>query len=234
MGRNCLNEVLKATPERLVEVFTDRGPGDALYDDLQQAGVRLIETSKKKLSQMVDSDSHQSFVAKVTPRAFVDGKAFLEEAREQSLVLMLDSIFDPQNLGAILRAAVCFGVDLVIYSKNRGTDLTPTVSKASAGASELIPICKVSNLAETQKAFQKAGYFSFAAEISDKAQSLYDTSFPDKTLIIMGSEGKGIQPLLSKKSDGHLYIPMLGNLDSLNVSQATAVFLSQYRREKGP
>jgi len=229
MGRNCLSEVLKARPERLKEVFTSHPEADALCDALACAGIPLVSTHKKKLSQIVDSESHQGFVAKVTPRPLVDLKEFLKIDRERSLILMLDSIFDPQNLGAILRAALCFGCDLVVYSKNRGTDLTPTVSKTSAGASELVPICKVSNLAEVQKAFQKAGYFAISAEISDKATSLYDFSFPEKTLLMMGSEGKGIQPLLSKKCDHHVYIPMLGNLDSLNVSQATAVLLNSYR-----
>lgn len=230
MGRNCLFETLKASPERLIEVYTSQKSGDALYDALIKEGIRLIDTPKKKLHHMVDSESHQSYVAKVKPRPLIEVKAFLREEKDASLVLMLDSIFDPQNLGAILRAAVCFGVDLVIYSKNRGADITPTVSKTSAGATELIPISKVSNLAETQKAFQKADYFAIGAEISDKAQSLYDFQFPEKTLLIMGSEGKGIQPLLSKKCDEHVYIPMLGNIDSLNVSQATAVLLSSYQR----
>lgn len=231
MGRNCLFEVLKASPERLIEVYTSQKSGDALYDALIKEGIRLIDTPKKKLNHMVDSESHQSYVAKVKPRPLIEVKDFLREEKDPSLVLMLDSIFDPQNLGAILRAAVCFGVDLVIYSKNRGADITPTVSKTSAGATELIPISKVSNLAETQKAFQKADYFAIGAEISDKSLSLYDFQFPEKTLLIMGSEGKGIQPLLSKKCDGHIYIPMLGNIDSLNVSQATAVLLSSYRRQ---
>ncbi|MDN3506699.1 MAG: 23S rRNA (guanosine(2251)-2'-O)-methyltransferase RlmB [Simkaniaceae bacterium] len=229
MGRNCLKEVLQAAPERLIEVCTCQKAGDALYDALSKAGIRLIDTPKKKLSHLVESDSHQNFVAKVKPRPLIEAKDFLQEEREKSLVLMLDSIFDPQNLGAILRAAVCFGVDLVIYSKNRGADITPTATKTSAGATELIPISKVSNLAETQKAFQKGGYFAIGAEISDKAQSLYDFTFPEKTLLIMGSEGKGIQPLLSKKCDGHVYIPMHGPIDSLNVSQATAVLLSYAR-----
>jgi len=231
MGRNCLFEILKASPERLIEVYTSQKSGDALYDALIKEGIRLIDTPKKKLNHLVDSESHQSYVAKVKPRPLIEVKDFLREEKDASLVLMLDSIFDPQNLGAILRAAVCFGVDLVIYSKNRGADITPTVSKTSAGATELIPISKVSNLAETQKAFQKADYFAIGAEISDKTQSLYDFQFPEKTLLIMGSEGKGIQPLLSKKCDGHIYIPMLGNIDSLNVSQATAVLLSSYRRQ---
>lgn len=231
MGRNCISEVLKANPERLIEVFTCQKPGgDELYTKLQKAGIKLIDRSKKQLEQMVESTSHQSYVAKVHKRANVDLKTFLKEEKSHSLVLMLDSIYDPQNLGAILRASECFGVDLVIFSKNRGADITPTVSKTSVGASELVRICPVSNLHDTLKILQKEGYWSVVADGSEKAQELNHFDFPEKTVLVMGSEGKGVQPLLKKCADFHVKIPMLGQIDSLNVSQATAVILSSYRQ----
>lgn len=232
MGRNCIAEVVKASPERIVEVYTCQKSGDdSLYPELLKNKIRVIERSKSQLSHMVDSDSHQSYVAAVKEKTQPTVKEFLEKSQNvtHSLVLMLDSIYDPQNLGAILRAAECFGVDLVLYSKNRGADITPTVTKTSAGASELVSICKVSNLAETMQAFQKAGYWAVAADVSEKSQSLYQLPYPEKALIIMGSEGEGVQPLLSKKCDFHVMIPMLGQIDSLNVAQATALMLNGYR-----
>ncbi len=232
MGRNSIKEVLKASPERIIEVYTCNRPGrDDLYTALQNAKIRLIDTPKNTLSKMVDSESHQSYVAAVTPRPLIEVRDFIDESQEKttSLVLMLDSIYDPQNLGAILRAAECFGVDLVIYSKNRGTDITAVTTKTSAGASELIPICKVSNLAETMRAFQQAGYWSVGADVGERSQSLYELKFPEKTLLLLGSEGAGLQPLLIKKCDFLVSIPMLGRIDSLNVSQATAVLLNSYR-----
>jgi len=229
MGKNCIGEVLKNSPTRILEVFTSQRPGaDPLYQELEKRNIPIRETSKKKLSQMVDSESHQSYVAKVRERPFIHVKDFLRDPKDKSIVLMLDSIFDPQNFGAILRAAECFGVDLVIYSKNRGADITPVVAKASVGASELVPISRVSNLAETMKAFQNEGYFALTADVGEKSQSLYDTNFPEKTLLIVGSEGKGVQPILLKKCDLLVSIPMMGKIDSLNVSQATAVFLNSY------
>lgn len=229
MGRNCITEVLKAAPERLVEVYTYQT--DELYHQLKACKIPIKKRSKKELSEMVSSDSHQSYVAaiKETNRPVI--KEFLNAPREKSLVLMLDSIFDPQNFGTLLRAAECFGVDLVIYSKNRGTDITPVVSKTSVGASELAPISKVSNLAETARTFQKAGYWVLAAAIGEKAQNLYDVQFPEKTLLIVGSEGAGIQPLLLKLCDVLITIPMCGQIDSLNVSQATAILLNAYRAQ---
>ena len=145
---------------------------------------------------------------------------------------MLDSIFDPQNFGSLLRSAECFGVDGVIWSKNRGCELTPVVSKASVGASELLPLLCVSNLAETMRKFKKNGFWIVTAEIGEEAKSLDSFDFPEKTLLIMGSEGKGVQKLLSKEADSKVYLPMYGQIDSLNVSQAASVLLYQWTQSK--
>ena len=234
MGRNCITEVLKSSPKRLVEVYTSQKPhGDLLYTELKKNKVAIKHVTKKELSQMVQSESHQSYIAAVKERGQPDINSFLEKSydRDNSIVLMLDSIYDPQNLGAIIRSGECFGVDLVIYSKNRGADITPVTTKTSAGATELVPIVKVSNLTETMKRFQKEGFCAVCADAGEGSQSLYDMQFPEKTLLILGSEGKGVQPLLLKKCNLHVNIPMLGKIDSLNVSQAAAVFLNSYRQQ---
>lgn len=231
MGRNCIREVLRSDPGRLVEVLTSqKDRNDQLLQELKKHKIPVKSVPKQELVRLVDSESHQGFVAAVKEKSQPTLQGFLEGAGERSLVVMLDSIYDPQNLGAIMRAGECFGIDLVVFSRNRGTDITPVATKISAGATELVPVCKVSNLAETMKAFQSEGFWVVAAECSDKSESLNTFKFPEKTLLILGSEGKGIQPLLSKKSDFHVSIPMLGKIDSLNVSQAAAVFLSSYQR----
>lgn len=228
MGKHALEEVLKQNPKRFVEVYTYKKE-DPLIQELEKRGIKVQNTPKQKLASLVQSESHQGFVAKVHERELLTLKEFLKTAPEKSLVLMCDAIQDPQNFGAILRAAECFGVDAVIYSTNRNVALTPVVSKASVGASELVPLIPVSNLADTLKKFQDSGYFSVVTEIFGKAQPLTNFEFPDQTLLIVGAEGPGIQPLLSKKADFHLYIPMKGSIDSLNVSQATAVLLSHWK-----
>lgn len=225
MGKNCVETVLDNSPERVTEFFTAKKESDELIEKARSKGIKVKTLSKQKLYDLVNSDSHQSYVVQVKANEQPDLKQFLQE--NHRLVLMLDNINDPQNLGAILRAAECFGVDAVIWSKNRGCSLTPSAAKASVGASELVPTIVVSNLAETVKKFQKAGFFAITAEISDKAQSLINFEFPAQTLLIMGSEGQGIQPLISKIADDQVYIPMSGKIDSLNVSQATAVLLSR-------
>ena len=232
MGRNCVREVLKADPERIVEVYTSqKEEKDELLQELLRSKVKIREISRKGLDKMVASESHQSYVAAVKDRGSKSLKEFFKDFRNKSrgIVLMLDSIYDPQNMGAMLRAAECFGVDGVVYSKNRGTDVTPTVSKVSSGASELVELFRVSNLAETVRQFQAEGFWVVAAEALEGSVSLYDFDFPEKTLLIMGSEGEGVQKLLSKNSDFHVMVPMLGKIDSLNVSQATAVMISHFK-----
>ncbi|CCB92230.1 23S rRNA (guanosine-2'-O-)-methyltransferase RlmB [Waddlia chondrophila 2032/99] len=228
MGKNCIETILDHSPERIIEFFTAKKDSDPLLEKVRSKGIKIKLASKQKLFDLVNSDSHQSYVALVKAVDSPDLKQFLRE--NHRLVLMLDNINDPQNLGAILRAAECFGVDAVIWSKNRGCSLTPSAAKAGVGASELVPTIVVSNLAETVKKFQKSGYFAVTAEISDRASPLNAFQFPEKTLLIMGSEGKGIQPLISKLADEQVYIPMSGKIDSLNVSQATAVLLSHYQK----
>ena len=230
MGRNCLSEILRSAPERVKKLYTAKPESDPLVQKAKNASIHVVFKRKDELSHLVGSDSHQSYIAEVKPKAAIDVRVFLEEDHDESLVLMLDNINDPQNLGALLRAAECFGVDLVVWSKNRGCSITPVVTKASVGASEIIDIAQVSNLAETVKKFQKAGYEVVTCEVGKEATELRHFSFSKKTVVIMGSEGKGIQPLVSKLADAKVYIPMYGMIDSLNVSQATAVILSHYKK----
>lgn len=221
MGKHCVQEILKAAPERIEKILLAKP-----LPELKKYQVPMQVKPKEALTKLVESESHQGIVAFVKEKHQPTLKEFLSRESDRSCVLMLDSIFDPQNLGAIMRAAECFGVDAVIWSKNRGVDVTPVVSKASVGASELVDIIKVSNLAETVKRFQDHGYFAVTAELGEGAESLYQFQFPSHTLLIMGSEGKGVQPLISKRADFKVYIPMMGRIDSLNVSQATAVLLA--------
>lgn len=232
MGKNCIREVLDKEPGKIRKVYTiESNNSDSLYQELLHHRIPIEHTNKQDLSQLVNSTSHQNYVAELKQREFQDAHSFLESISEKStsLVLMLDSIFDPHNFGAILRAAECFGVEGVVYSKNRGADLTPVVSKVSSGASELVPLIKVSNLAETVKLFKEHYFSVVSAHLEENSKSLYEFDFSERTLLILGSEGSGVQPLLRKKSDYTVQIPMLGKIDSLNVSQAAAVFLYSFR-----
>jgi 23S rRNA (guanosine2251-2'-O)-methyltransferase len=175
----------------------------------------------------VQSDSHQGVVARVTPRAFVSLEDLVEKAQsvEQMRLLALDGVIDPHNLGAVLRAAECFGVDAVVWSKNRAAPLGPVVSKVSVGASELVPLCPVGNLHTALEKLKAVGVWTVGAVVSADATRLESFDPPNKWALIMGSEGEGIQRLIEENLDFRVYISMLGELSSLNVSQATAVML---------
>jgi 23S rRNA (guanosine2251-2'-O)-methyltransferase len=176
---------------------------------------------------MVQSDSHQGIVARVKPRVHLSFEQLLEQARERTSIrlLALDGVLDPQNVGAVLRAAECFGVDAVIWSKNRGAAFGPVVSKVSVGASEIVPLCPVPNLHRAIEALKEVGVWSIGAVVSPKAVALKELDAPQKWVLVMGSEGEGIQHLIEQNLDFRVYIKMLGAISSLNVSQATAVFL---------
>jgi len=227
MGQNCINEVLNSTPSRILKIYTT-ALDEPTKLQLKKEGIPVSVVSRQKLSEMVNSDSHQSIIAELKEKSYQTLKEYIQLAggKDRDLVLVLDSINDPQNLGTLLRSAECFGVGAVVWSKNRGCDLTPVVSKTSVGASELINIIKVSNLVETVRSLKEEGYEAVTAEVGKECLSLYDFKFPKKTVLIMGSEGEGVRALLSKQADYRIFIPMRGRIDSLNVSQATSVFLS--------
>jgi 23S rRNA (guanosine2251-2'-O)-methyltransferase len=231
MGKNTVLEVLKYKPLAILEIYTAKDKNDSLIHKMQTNNIPIRFVSKNNLSLMVKSDSHQNIVAKIKDRKYLDVRDFLKMMKNQhkSIVLMLDSIFDPQNFGSILRTCECFSVDGVIFSKNRGTDITPSVTKAAAGATELLNLIKVSNLASCIDSFLDEGYSCIATTLDEDSQDMISCTFPEKMIIIMGSEGEGIQKLLLKKSDIKIHIPMSGRLQSLNVSNAAAVILSYIR-----
>jgi 23S rRNA (guanosine2251-2'-O)-methyltransferase len=192
---------------------------------LKREQIPLIFMNKKNLDKKVGSESHQSFVA-IIQRTLYPLKELVET--RPSLIFILDQIYDPHNFGAILRACECFGVEGVIFSKNKGCPLTPVVTKVSSGASELIPLVRVSNIYNSLLKLRQEGYRIVASDCCESSKSLYSFKRPEKLAFVLGSEEKGVQPLIRKKADCLLHIPMKGQIDSLNVSQAAACFLSYF------
>jgi 23S rRNA (guanosine2251-2'-O)-methyltransferase len=230
IGINSIQELIKQAPKRILALYTTsdqtEGRKSEILQFCKQKKIQIHLVPFDRLTKLVSTDSHQGMIAEVQVRNYFSAKEFLQKDREKSVVLMLDQIFDPQNLGAILRSAECFGVDAVIFSKNRGSEITPVATKTSCGATEILPLIRVSNLAETVTEFQKAGYEAVVSILDPKSESLYSFHFADKTLLIIGSEGEGVQSLICKRADRSVYIPMQGSIQSLNVAQACAVLLN--------
>ncbi len=214
IGKRAVQEVLDRAPERAIQLYST--------SPVDNAPCPIKQMSKDELDTLTHSTSHQGIALKVADPE----PLFLEDLFDAKIIVMLDSIFDPQNVGAILRAAECFGADAIITSKNRGCPMTPTVSKASAGASAFVPHVEVSNLADSAQRLQNEGFTLVVADMDGDENAVW----PDKLLLVMGSEGTGVQPLLKKRADLIVRIPMYGKIASLNVAQACAVLLDRARR----
>lgn len=226
MGVHSVRELLRYNPEKLIRIFTLSSKKSEILSECEKKNIPISFCGFDQLTKMVESDSHQSIVAQIKPRHYLDVDEFLNQAQETSFVLMLDQIFDPQNFGALIRSAECFGAAAVVWSKNRGADLTAVAAKSSCGASELIPLIRISNLATAVDQFKEGGYEVVAALLDDSSESAYTFTYALKTVLIVGSEGEGIQPLLRKKADRSIYLPMKGRIESLNVAQATSALLA--------
>ena len=148
---------------------------------------------------------------------------------DNALVLMLDGITDPHNLGAILRSADQFGVDLVVIPERRSVQANETVVKVSSGAAQYVPIAVVTNLSRAIGTFKDNGFWVYGADMA--GESSYSIEFAGKSVIVMGSEGDGMSQLVRKNCDHIVSIPMRGHIDSLNVSVAAGILLYESRRE---
>lgn len=238
IGRRSVEEVLRHKLDQIECIYlTDNknsktANNDSLIALINSCQLPVEELTADQLTEMTGTASHQSYAVLLKKRSFVPLKDFLagSQKQERSLVILLDSVADPQNFGSILRSAECFGVDAVIWSKNRGSGVTPVVTKTSVGGTELVPLIELSNLSDSLKKLKKAGYWAVASSLGPGSSELDKFQFPDKTVLLVGAEGKGLSDLLLKESDYLIKIPMLGKIQSLNVSQATAIILYAARR----
>jgi 23S rRNA (guanosine2251-2'-O)-methyltransferase len=184
MGRNCVTELIRRSPERVREVFLSEARDDSrshgndrrrsMLEEIERLDISVREVSRRDLDSMVQSDSHQGVVARVLPRPMLEFDELVRIVREEpsARILALDGVLDPQNFGAMLRAAECFGVTAVVWSKNRGAPLGPVVSKVSVGGSELVRLCPVSNLHRALEALKEAGAWSVGAMVAPDASPL--------------------------------------------------------------
>lgn len=200
----------------------------------KQKRIATTSLSRHELSQLVGSDKHQGIAIEVTKSVHVgnenDLSALLDEHTEP-LLLILDGIQDPHNLGACLRTADAAGVTAVIAPKDNAVGINETVTKVAAGAAESVPFIMVTNLARTMEQLKSRGIWLYG--LSDKAKtSFYQGSFSGAVAMVMGAEGKGLRQLTEKNCDILYSLPMQGQVSSLNVSVATGVVLYEALRQR--
>lgn len=200
----------------------------------RSAGVPVRVEPRPALDRLAPAGRHQGVVALVGAKAYVDPEALLREARDRNqpaLILLLDGVEDPHNLGAVLRSAEAAGAHGVVIPDRRSVGLTGTVAKASAGAVEHLPVACVPNLSRTIEWLKEQGLWVYALDPSaEKLYTALDLKGP--VALVLGGEGKGIRPGVLGKCDERVRIPMLGRVGSLNVSAAAAIILFEVVRQR--
>jgi len=231
-GMNVVQEALSANPRGLTEILIQKGKAGSrlqqIIDTARQAKVKLRFVDSKRLG-LPGSCKHQGVVAH---RAEVDCIPLDELLEQESAdrILILDSIQDPRNLGSILRSALAAGFLQVILSREHTAPLSGTVARTSAGALSHLRISRVVNLSDTLKILKKNGFWIYGTVVDPAAESMYSTNFSGKTGLVIGSEGKGIRPLVQKQCDHLITIPMVRGFNSLNVSVAAALVMFEVIR----
>ena len=242
-GIHPIFESLEKEPERITEIILQKdkrgGKIEGIVEMARLHNIKLSFTDSLRLTGEGSSQvRHQGVIARISDTPLVEFATFVEEMAEriergEGVRLMIcDSLQDPHNLGAIIRSALASGAVGVIVTRERSAPLGGTAAKASAGAMSHIALCQVTNLVAALKDLKNAGFWIFGAVKESEAQSLYATDLTVPSCLVVGSEGKGIRPLVKRECDVLISIPMAGTLDSLNSSVAAAVILFEARRQQ--
>lgn len=206
---------------------------DPLVEQARAAGIEVRRVPRAELDLLSVGERHQDVIAQFTPANVLgerDLETLLQGAGNPPLVLVLDGVQDPHNLGACLRTAEAAGVDFVIMTKDKSAPLSAVARRAAAGAAELLPIIQATNLARVLRALKKAGVW-LAGTSDAAAQSLYEADLTGPLALVVGGEGQGMRRLTEELCDYRVQIPMQGAVESLNVSVATAVCLFEIMRQ---
>ena len=236
-GIHAVKAVLERDPLRFKEAYVLKGRQDdrllPLINELQAIGVSIQQMGRKVLDDKAKGANHQGVIARVTPAKSLNENDLedLLSGQESPLLLVLDGVTDPHNLGACLRNADAAGVAAVIVPKDKSAPLTPTVSKVACGAAETVPLVRVTNLARTMRALQEQGVW-FVGTAGEATHDIYQAKLTGPLAIVMGAEGDGMRRLTRETCDDLIKIPMAGSVSSLNVSVASGVCLFEAVRQR--
>jgi 23S rRNA (guanosine2251-2'-O)-methyltransferase len=207
-GRNPVAELVRAGRRRVHRVYATKDPG-----------FPFSRAAPDELTRLAGTEAHQGIVAEADPYPYVAEASLLER---DGLVLVLDEVQDPQNLGAICRTAEVAGALGVVIHERGAAEVTPAVCKASAGAVEHLAIARVRNIADFLGSAKEAGFWAYGAA-ADGRVSAFDVDWPPRAALVLGTEGRGLRRRVAKACDELVSVPMRGRLDSLNVSATAAV-----------
>jgi 23S rRNA (guanosine2251-2'-O)-methyltransferase len=235
-GFHAVVSRIRQNAKGVTEIYLHRERQDPRSRELlqlaEEQGVRVIFMERQRLDGMVGNDKHQGVVAKVeVVQQYHDIFDVLEALSEPALLLVLDGVQDPHNLGACLRVADAMGAHAVVVPKDRAAGLNATVRKVASGAAETVPLVTVTNLARSLREIKEAGVWVVGA--AGEAQSdLFSTKLDGPTAWVLGAEGEGLRRLTRETCDELVRIPMFGTVGSLNVSVASGICLYETRRQR--
>ncbi|AUI87161.1 23S rRNA (guanosine(2251)-2'-O)-methyltransferase RlmB [Vibrio azureus] len=236
-GIHAVKAVLEREPERFIEAYVLKGRQDErlmpILNDLQVCGVSIQQMSRKTLDDKANGANHQGIIARVKAAKQLnenDIDAILAQ-HESPLLLILDGVTDPHNLGACLRNADAAGVAAIIVPKDRSAPMNATVSKVACGAAEVVPLVRVTNLARTMRTLQEQGIW-FVGTAGEATHDIYQAKLTGPLAIVMGAEGDGMRRLTKETCDDLIKIPMAGSVSSLNVSVASGICLFEAVRQR--
>lgn len=243
-GIHVIQSLLSTSPERILELYILESRKDQRIDALKelakQSGVALHSVSKKYFQSLGLEVVHQGVVAKIRPqvvRTEHDLMEIIKDSFEKKatppLLLVLDHLEDPHNLGACLRTADAAGVQAVIIPKSGAVNITPGVRKSASGAAETVPCFEVSNLVRCLEALKKEGIWIIGAT-GNTTQTIFEADLRGPIALVLGSENKGLRRLTAESCDILVRIPMVGTVESLNVSVAAGICLYEAFRQRMP
>lgn len=237
-GIHAVTSVLENNPERIKQLWVLEGREDKKIQHLlvlaQGAGLRPQIVSAKTLDKLLPDARHQGVIAQIPAQAVYtenDLPEILARAMPKPLFLVLDGVEDPHNLGACLRSADAAGVCAVIAPKDKAVGLTPVVRKVASGAAETVPFVQVTNLARTLAWLKEQGVWLYGLA-GEAEQSLFQADLTGAAALVMGAEGAGLRRLTRDHCDYLIKIPMIGTIESLNVSVATGISLFEAVRQR--
>jgi 23S rRNA (guanosine2251-2'-O)-methyltransferase len=237
-GFHAILARLRADPSSVVELFVDESRNDARIRDLattaERAGVRVMRVPTRRLDGFYGGGRHQGVVARIEMKRAADSLDEILDQVHKPLLLVLDGVTDPHNLGACLRVANAAGAHAVVAPKDRAAGITPAVSKVASGAAESTPYIMVTNLARTLSDLKERNVWIVGAD-ERAEQTLYQANLPESIAWVLGAEGEGMRRLTRESCDLLVRIPMAGDVASLNVSVSAGVclFESVRRRKVG-
>jgi 23S rRNA (guanosine2251-2'-O)-methyltransferase len=228
-GRRAVREALRGRRQVLALHASERAiAAESWLRD--EPGLRLRIEPERALTALAGTSDHQGVVARVEPYPYADARALAREPRP--LLVCLDQVTDPQNLGAVCRSAEGAGATGIVLPAHHSARVTPAVCRASAGAVEHLPVAVVPNLARFLGEVKGPGFWVYAADTT-AAVPMWQAELTGGLALVFGAEGKGLRPLVRRTCDAAVSIPLAGKVESLNVSVAAAVLLYEARRQRG-